>query len=213
MAADVQKIISILSKTYPNAKIELNFRNTYELFVAVVLSAQCTDKLVNKVTPAVFAKLPTVYDMAAVDIGELENMIYSTGFYKNKAKNLKAAAEVLVRDFNGKMPDTMSELLKLPGVARKTANVILNAGFGKNEGVVVDTHVCRLTGKLGLVPQKLSRTKNAVKIEGILMKKLPRNEWGHFSYLLVWHGRRICIARKPKCTICPLNEICPSAEM
>lgn len=211
--ADVRQIISLLKKTHPDAKIALHFRNTYELLVAVILSAQCTDVRVNKVTPPLFKKFPSARAMAKCDVGELERLIYSTGFYKNKAKNIRAACSVLMKEFKGKVPDSMADLLRLPGVARKTANVILDAAFGKNEGIVVDTHVCRVTGKLGLAPMKLSRAKNAMKIEKILMKIVPRAEWGNFAHLLVFHGRRICVARRPKCKICPLNKICPSADV
>ncbi len=209
----IPKIIKLLKKQYPDAKIALNFGDHFQLLVAVILSAQCTDERVNKVTPALFKRLPTVRDFAKCDIGELERMVYSTGFYKNKARNIKCAAQKIIEEFEGKVPGSMEELLQLPGIARKSANVILSAGFGKDEGVVVDTHVARVTGLLGLVDMKLSRAKNAVKIERELMRIVPRREWGNFSYLIVTHGRRICIARRPKCPICPLNKICPSAKI
>lgn len=208
----VNQVIQILKKQYPGATIALNYGDTFQLLVAVILSAQCTDIRVNKVTPGLFKRFPLVEDFAGCDVRELEQLIYSTGFYKNKAKNIRAAAGKIVSEFGSKVPGRMEDLLLLPGVARKTANVVLSAGFGHNEGVVVDTHVARICGLLGLVPGRLSRAKNAIKIEQILMKILPRREWGGFSYLLINHGRKICIARRPKCEICVLNRICPSAR-
>lgn len=207
------RIIRILKKQYPDATIALHYGDLFQLLVAVILSAQCTDERVNKVTPALFKRFSRVRDFAECKIDELEKMIYSTGFYKNKAKNIKGAAIKIMQDFDGKVPGTMTELLTLPGVARKTANVILSAGFGSNEGIVVDTHVARICGLLGLVPKKMSEAKNAVKIERILMKIVPRRDWGIFSYLMINHGRKICVARRPKCEICPLNGICPSAKV
>jgi endonuclease-3 len=204
--------IKILKKEYPSPTIELNYGSIFQLLVAVILSAQCTDKRVNKVTPALFKRYPKVKDFAGSNIEELEKLIYSTGFYKNKAKNIKATAIMICADFNEKVPNNMEDLLKLPGVARKTANVILSAGFGKNEGIVVDTHVCRLSGRLGWVDMELSKKKKAVKIENKLMEIIPKKDWGKIAYLLILHGRKTCIARKPKCKICPLNKICPSAE-
>lgn len=211
--SQVLDVIKILDKDYPKPTIALNYGNIFQLLVAVVLSAQCTDERVNKVTPALFKRYPKVKDFAGSKIEELEKLIYSTGFYKNKAKNIKAAAEMICSDFNEKVPDHMDSLLKLPGVARKTANVILSAGFGKNEGIVVDTHVCRLSGRLGWVDMQLSKKKNAVKIENKLMEIIPKKDWGKIAYLLILHGRNVCIARKPKCKICPLNKICPSADL
>ena len=204
--------IKILKKEYPSPTIELNYEGVFQLLVAVILSAQCTDERVNKVTPDLFKRYPKVKDFAESNIEELEKLIYSTGFYKNKAKNIKAAAIMICADFNEKVPNNMEDLLKLPGVARKTANVILSAGFGKNEGIVVDTHVCRLSGRLGWVDMELSKKKKAVKIENKLMKIIPKKDWGKIAYLLILHGRKTCIARKPKCKICPLNKICPSAK-
>lgn len=211
--ADVLKVIEILKKTYPSAGIELDFKNVFQLLVAVILSAQCTDTRVNAITPKLFAKFKTPEDFAGCKIGELEQYIYSTGFYKNKAKNIKSLNQILLDDFGGKVPDNMSELLKLPGVARKTANVILSSGFGKNEGIVVDTHVIRLCGKFKWVEENLWKKKNAVKIEEKLMKIVPKKYWGEISHLLIFHGRRICVARKPKCKECTLNKICPSSEV
>lgn len=211
----IAQIIKILKKKYPHPKTALNFDSgdKFQLLAAVILSAQCTDERVNRVTPALFKRFPKVSDYAECEISELEKLIYSTGFYKNKARNIKGAAKRIAADFKGKVPDNMVDLLKLPGVARKTANVILYAGFGKNEGIVVDTHVCRVSGKLGLVSLKLSNSKNAVKIEQELMKIIPKKEWGGFSMRMVLHGRQICVARKPGCGRCPLNKVCPSANI
>lgn len=211
-AQNIGQIIKILKKTYPDAKIALKFGDTFQLLVAVILSAQCTDERVNKVTPALFKRYPKVQDFAKCNVSELEKLIYSTGFYKNKAKNIKGAAMKIVSDFDSKVPDNMNDLLKLPGVARKTANVIIGAGFGKSEGIVVDTHVCRVSGMLGLVSMTMSKAKMAVKIEQELIKIVPRKEWNKFAHLLIFHGRKICVARRPKCKICPLNKLCPSAN-
>lgn len=210
---NIGEIVRILKKTYPNAKIALNFGNEFELLVAVILSAQCTDERVNKVTPALFKRFPRIEDFAKCESEELERYIFSTGFYRNKAKNIKGAATMLIEDFDGKLPKNMKDLLKLPGVARKTANVVLSTAFGRNEGIVVDTHVLRICGLLGLVDMKLSKSKNAVAVEKELMKILPKKDWGIFPHLITSHGRKICIARRPKCQECPLNRICPSAKL
>ncbi|MDP2643155.1 MAG: endonuclease III [Candidatus Peregrinibacteria bacterium] len=212
MNKHISEIIKILEKTYPDAKIELDFGDNFQLLVAVILSAQCTDVRVNKVTPALFEKLPDVRAVAGATLDEIEKFIYSTGFYRAKAKNIKAAAEKILKNFKGKVPSKMDELLTLPGVARKTANVVLSSGFDKDEGIVVDTHVARISGKLGLVEKKMALQKNAVKIEQELMKIVPKSKWGKFSHMIVWHGRRVCFARKPNCKGCPLNKICPSSE-
>jgi len=206
-------VLAGLKKIYPRARVELDFDNVWELLVAVILSAQCTDVRVNKVTPELFAKYPTVESFASANTRELEQKIYSTGFYKNKAKNIKSAAAKIVAEFGGKVPGTMPELLTLSGVARKTANVILSAGFGKNKGVVVDTHVIRLSGLLGLAKMKDVKVKNAVNIEKTLMAIVPKKDWARFSNFLIWHGRRVCIARRPRCEICVLNKICPSSRV
>lgn len=211
--APVDEVIAILKKTYPDAGIALKFSDVWQLLVVVILSAQCTDERVNKVSPPLFEHFPKVADFAECDLNALEKMIYSTGFYKAKARNIRAAAVKIVNEYGGKVPDSMEELLKLPGVARKTANVVLSTAFGKHVGVVVDTHVARLSGLLGWIPKKMSETKNAVKIEEELMKIVPHKEWGKIAHLLIWHGRRVCIARRPKCEICPLNEICPSSRV
>lgn len=211
MKKNVSAILEELEKEYPKAKIALNYGTNWQLLVAVILSAQCTDERVNKTTPALFEKFPEVEGFARAEQEDIEQLIYSTGFYKAKAKNIKGAAEKIVNEFGGKVPDEMDDLLKLPGVARKTANVVLSAAFGKQEGIVVDTHVARLSGRLGLVSEKLSKAKNAVKIEQELMEQIPRNKWGKFAHQLIWHGRKVCIARKPKCDKCVLNKVCPSA--
>lgn len=207
----ILQVISILKKSYPDARIALNFGDNFQLLVAVVLSAQCTDERVNKVTPALFKRYPTVRDFAGADLSELEKLIYSTGFYKNKAKNIRGAAKKVVEEFKGKVPSAMDDLLTLPGVARKTANVILHTAFGIEEGVVVDTHVIRLSGRLGLVSPTVAKSKNAVKIEKELMEVIPKKDWGDISMLLILHGRNSCMARKPNCQDCPLNKMCPSA--
>ena len=208
----VPEILRLLRGEFPDATIALNYKGVWQLLVAVVLSAQCTDERVNKVTPALFERFPKVKDFAACDIEELEKLIYSTGFYRAKAKNLKKAAVRVLEEFGGVVPDNMEDLLTLGGVARKTANVIMNAGYHKSVGVVVDTHVCRISGLLGWVPMKMSKAKNAVKIENRLMKILDKSDWGDISYLMILHGRKTCIARKPRCSECKLNELCPSVK-
>jgi endonuclease-3 len=206
--AHVAWLLKQLKHLYPDAKVELDYRNAFELAVATVLSAQCTDVRVNKITPALFRKFPDAAAMAKAFLPELEAMIHSAGFYHNKAKNLLGLAETLMREFGGVVPDTMEALLTLPGVARKTANVILGSAFHKAEGVVVDTHVKRLAQRLGL-----SREETPEKIERDLMSLIPRRHWVVFSHWLIWHGRRVCFARKPKCAECGLQAMCPSAFM
>lgn len=203
---DIEKIIGILKTEYPDAKIALHFKNKWQLFVATVLSAQCTDKLVNRVTPGLFRKYKDISDYANADIKEFEQDIYATGFYKNKAKNIIGAAKKILSDFGGKVPGTMEELISLPGVGRKTANVILSSGFGVLEGIVVDTHVKRLSRRLGF-----TKNNNPEKIEQDLMKIIPNEEWAMFSHLMIMHGRKICYARKPRCSECRINKLCPSA--
>ena len=202
--ARTRKIISSLKRVYPNAHCELNFSNPLELLIATILSAQCTDKRVNLVTAELFKKYRSAKDFAEADIATLENDIRSTGFYKNKAKNIKACCAALVEKFAGEVPRTMDELHALAGVGRKTANVVLGNAFGVNAGVVVDTHVARLSNRLGLV-----KGTDAVKIEQELMKLVPQNEWTLFSHWLIWHGRRRCDARKPDCAACEIAELCP----
>ena len=205
-AADAVEVMRSLERVYPHARIALSFSNPLELLVATILSAQSTDIGVNKVTSALFARYKTAADYAGADVSELENLVKSTGFYHNKAKSIMGAAKVLVRDFKGKVPRTMAEIITLPGVARKTGNVVLYNAYGVIEGIAVDTHVIRLSNWLWL-----SKEKDPVRIEQDLMKQVPKEKWGPFAYLLIDHGRAICIARKPKCDLCVLNDICPSA--
>jgi len=202
----LKTILRGLARSYGDAHCALVHSNVLELLVATILSAQCTDNRVNIVTRELFKKYRTAKDFAEADPRELEQDIRSTGFYRNKAKNIRGAAQLLVEKHGGEVPDTMEELLELPGVARKTANVVLGTWFKKAEGVVVDTHVHRITRRL-----QLTREDDPKKIERDLMKLLPREEWTNFSHRLIWHGRRICVARKPKCGECPIAESCPSA--
>jgi endonuclease-3 len=197
-----------LKREYPDAHCELDYRTPFELLVATILSAQCTDVRVNMVTPALFQKYPSVYELARADQGALEEMIRSTGFFRNKARSLLGMARAVVADHNGALPRTMDELRALPGVGRKTANVVLGNAFGLNEGITVDTHVTRLSGLLGL-----TRHTDAEKIEQDLMKVIPRDDWTLVSHLLIEHGRRVCIARRPRHEICVLRDICPSANL
>ena len=200
-------ILAILKKTYPNAKCSLDYKTPLQLIVATILSAQCTDVRVNIVTKTLFKKYRTAADYAGAKLEELEKDIQSTGFYRNKAKSLRAMATALVEKYDGKVPQTMEELTLLAGVGRKTANVVLGNAFGKNVGVVVDTHVSRVSQRLGL-------TKNVdpVKIETDLMKLVPQEEWTLWSHLLIFHGRAICQARNPKCGECPILEYCPTGK-
>lgn len=201
-------VVRRLTRLYPDAHCELNYRSPYELLVATILSAQCTDDRVNQVTPALFERFPSARELADANPDELEDMIRSTGFFRNKTRSLLGMAKVLVEQHGGEVPSTMEELRVLPGVGRKTANVVLGNAFGINEGVTVDTHVARLSHLLGL-----TRETDPVKIEQDLMGQVPRKGWTMFSHLLIWHGRRVCIARRPKCGECVLNEICPSAQV
>jgi len=200
------EVIKRLEKEYPDASIALKQSNPLELLVATILSAQATDVGVNKVTPGLFRKYRTVADYANADREQFEQEIRSTGFYHNKAKNIINAARTLLDNFGGQVPRTMVELITLPGVARKTANIVLYNAYGVIDGIAVDTHVGRLSQRLGL-----SAYKDPVKIERDLMKQVLRQKWGRFSNLLIDHGRAVCTARKPKCDICLLNDICPSA--
>ena len=206
-AKNMDKLLSLLKKEYPKAKIALNFGNSLEILVATVLSAQCTDERVNMVTESLFKKYRKVQDYAKANPKTFEREIRSTGFYRNKAKNIISAAQKILKDFGGKMPDTMDELVQLPGVARKTANIVLFNGFGKIEGIAVDTHVRRLSQRLGF-----TKNQDPDKIEKDLMKPLDKKEWGKFSYLLIEHGRKICDAKKPKCLECLLQKLCPSRK-
>lgn len=197
-----------LAAMYPDAHCALNHENAFQLLVATILSAQSTDKGVNLVTPALFKHYPGATEMADAEREELETEIRSTGFFRNKTKSLLGMAQALVASYGGKVPDTMEELTQLPGVGRKTANVILGNAFGKNIGIVVDTHVTRLSERLGL-----TRATDAVKIETDLMPLFPSKQWTMVSHLLIEHGRRVCIARAPMCEICPLNDLCPSSRV
>ncbi len=201
-----RKIIARLKREYPNATCALHHQNALELVVATILSAQCTDARVNMVTPHLFAKYRTAADYAAADPRVLEKEIQSTGFFRNKTKSIIGMAQALVERHGGEVPQTMEELTALPGVGRKTANVILGTWFKKNEGVVVDTHVHRLSRLLGL-----TRQDDPVKIEGDLMEIVPRADWTWFSHTLILHGRTVCIARRPKCAECVINRLCPSS--
>jgi len=200
------KIIAALQRTYPNAHCELNFSNPLELLVATILSAQCTDKRVNLVTAELFKKYRSAKDFADAPLAEIEEAVKTTGFFHNKAKNIQACCRKLVELHGGEVPRTMDELHALAGVGRKTANVVLGNAFGINAGVVVDTHVTRLSNRLGLTKQT-----DAVKIEQELMQLVPQKQWALFSHWLIWHGRRRCDARKPDCANCEIQKLCPSA--
>jgi endonuclease-3 len=200
-------IIKILRKNYPATCTALNFETPLQILVATILSAQCTDERVNKITPALFKKYPSAQAFARAQQEELEAEIRSTGFFRNKAKNIIGAAQKICADFGGEVPDAMEKLLTLPGVARKTANIVLSSAFKKAVGIAVDTHVKRLSERLGLSAQQ-----DPEKIEKDLMALVPKKDWLDFNYLLVNHGRAICIARKPNCPECPLKNLCPSAK-
>lgn len=205
-AERVKKILPILKRTYPQAKTALRFTSPVELLIATVLSAQCTDERVNMVTKEVFKKYRSAADWAGADVKEIESEIRSTGFYHNKARNIKGACKDIVRRFGGKVPETMEELTSLAGVGRKTANVVLGNAFGV-PGIVCDTHVIRLSRRLGL-----SENADAVKLEFDLNEIVPKKDWTMFSHLLIFHGRNVCKARKPGCGSCSISEYCPSAN-
>lgn len=202
----ILKIIRILEKDYPRSRTALAFETPFQILVATILSAQCTDERVNKLTPALFKKYPTPEAFARAGREELEGDVRPTGFFRNKTKSIIGAAQKIVADFGGKVPETMAELVTLPGVARKTANIVLSSGYRKAEGIAVDVHVKRLSGRLGL-----SRQHDPEKIERDLMVIVPRKNWLDFNYLMVNHGRAVCRARKPNCPMCRLRELCPSA--
>lgn len=202
-----REILKRLEKKYPSVRCTLNFSNNFELLVATMLSAQCTDKRVNIVTERLFKKYKIPLDYANSEQKNLEDDIKSTGFYRNKARNIRAMAKIIVEKFGGKIPAKMDLLVGLPGVARKTANVVLSIGFNKNEGLVVDTHVKRLSNRLGLTNQQ-----NPEKIEKELTALLPRSKWDAFSLRLIQHGRNTCVARKPRCQNCELIDICPASS-
>ena len=200
------KIIKLLEKEYPKAKTALHYTKPLEILIATILSAQCTDKRVNVVTKSLFKKYRTAEDYANADLAELEQDMRSTGFYRNKSKNIKMSGRMLIEKYNSQVPRTMSELIELPGVARKTANIVLSNAYGVIVGIAVDTHVRRLSKRLGL-----TENKNPDKIEKDLMLIVPKSHWQRITNLLIFHGRNVCMARKPKCSICSLNKICPSA--
>lgn len=202
------EVLQRLQQMYPDATCSLDYQTTLQLLVATILSAQCTDERVNKVTPALFDRFPDAQAFAECDIEELEGLIKSTGFYRNKAKNIQAACQKIMTDFGGEVPSTMAELTSLPGAARKTANVVLAHGFGINAGVTVDTHVKRLTNRLGF-----TKHSEPIKIERDLMKLLPQPDWENWSIRLIYHGRAVCTARNPACDRCQLADLCPSAQL
>ena len=203
----VSEILKRLDQLYPDVTCALTHRDPWELLVATILSAQSTDVRVNMVTPELFKKYPTVQDVAKLDPQQLEPDVRSTGFFRNKSKSVVGAARKIVNDFGGKVPETMEELLTLPGVARKTANVALGTWFGKAEGVVVDTHVHRISRRL-----ELTKNDDPKTIEQDLMQLIPRDKWTLFSHQVIWHGRRLCFARSPKCADCPLENICHAED-
>jgi endonuclease-3 len=202
----IGKIIRILRREYPRSRTALEFETPLQILVATILAAQCTDERVNQITPALFRKYPDAASLAAADRLELEAEIRSTGFFRNKAKSIIGAARKIVEEFGGEVPANMADLVTLPGVARKTANIVLSSGYGLAEGIAVDTHVKRLSGRLGL-----SRQRDPDKIERDLLKLVPQKDWLDFNSMLVNHGRKVCQARKPRCPACPLRSLCPAA--
>ena len=202
------EILVRLKRLYPNASCTLNYVTPVQLLVATILSAQCTDERVNLVTPALFGQFPDAEALAKAELVEIENLIRSTGFYRNKAKNIQAACRILVAEYGGKVPPSMEQLLRLPGVARKTANVVLAHAFGINAGVTVDTHVKRLSYRLGL-----TKNTDPIHIERDLIRLLPSHDWENFSIRIIYHGRAICKARNPACQACLLSDLCPSANL
>lgn len=201
------QILKALKVLYPDAKCELNYRTAFELLVATILSAQCTDKRVNQVTQTLFIKYPRPIDFAQADLQALEQDIHSTGFFRNKAKSIQASARRIVSEYQGEVPSNMKALIALPGVGRKTASVLMGNAFGYAEGVVVDTHVGRLSQRLGL-----SESKTPEKIERDLMKLIPKRDWVIFPHLMIFHGRSVCKARQPKCQVCEIASLCPSRQ-
>lgn len=204
----VETVLARLRAAYPDARCELNYETAHQLLVATILSAQCTDERVNQVTPALFQQYPAVTDFAAADRAELEEAIRSTGFFRQKARFIQEASQRIVHEYGGEVPDQMDDLLTLTGVARKTANVVLGEIYGVADGITVDTHVKRLANRLGL-----TEVSDPVKVERELMAIVPEKSWIEISHLLIFHGRRICKARRPLCGECPLNDICPSADL
>ena len=206
MNKDAMAIYRILRKEYPNVKCELDFKTPYQLLVATVLSAQCTDKRVNEVTPELFKKFGTPQKMSTAKQKDIEQIIKSAGFFRVKAKNIKGLSKEIVNEYQGKVPNNLDDLVKLPGVGRKTANVVLGHAFGI-PGITVDTHFGRLSRRFGW-----TKSTDPVKVEFEVQKLIPEREWTNLSQRLIWHGRRICTARKPKCGICPIAKLCPSYE-
>ena len=204
----VQQLVEVLPEIYPGAHCELEFKTPLQLLVATILSAQCTDKRVNLVTPKLFARFRTAADYAQAPEAEFENLIRSTGFFRSKTKSIRGAAAAIVERHGGKVPETMEALHALPGVGRKTSNVVLGNAFGKDEGIVVDTHVARLSQRL-----RLTKQTDAEKIEADLMKYVPRKHWTIWSHWLIWHGRRRCFARRPDCRHCEIFRLCPSGKV
>ncbi len=202
-----RQILQALSKAYPGAGCELDFRSPFQLLVATILSAQCTDRRVNEVTPRLFGRYPSASALARADFPELEELIRPTGFFRAKARSLKGCASGIEERFSGRVPQTMADLVTLPGVGRKTANVVLSHAFGRHEGIAVDTHVLRVANRLGLV-----RAGEATAVEEQLMALFPRTRWGLVSDLLIIHGRRVCSARHPSCPTCPVVGLCPYSE-
>lgn len=201
------EIIKILKNFYPDATCSLDFSTPFQMLVAVVLSAQCTDERVNKTTPELFAKYPTVYDFDKIDLHTLEEIIHPCGFYKNKAKNLKAAARYIIENYNGEVPQNMEDLIKIPGVGRKSANVIMLEAFNNPQGIAVDTHAKRISNKIGF-----SKESDPLKIEKDLIKLIPKEYFYDVNHLLVWHGRKTCSSRKPNCENCPIKDLCENAN-
>jgi len=208
LKAHALEVLTRLKKEYPDARTELDFDGPFQLLIATILSAQCTDKRVNMVTPLLFQTFPTPRDLAGAEVERLEDMIRTTGFFRNKTKSLLGMSAALVERHDGEVPRTMAELVKLPGVGRKTANVVLGNALDVSEGVVVDTHVGRLSIRLGFTNET-----DPVKVEQVLMRLIPREDWVRVSHLLIFHGRRVCVARAPKCAACVLNDICPSSRV
>lgn len=205
-APAIQELLTQLHHIYPDAHCELAYETPLQLLVATILSAQCTDERVNQVTPALFARFPTAVSLATADRSEIEQLIHSAGFFRRKAKHIQEASQIILHQYGGDLPSTMDELLTLPGVARKTANVVLGEIFGIANGITVDTHVKRLANRLGL-----TTSDDPAKVEQALMAVVPHDEWINISHLLIFHGRRVCYARKPNCPGCPLRHLCPSA--
>lgn len=201
--SNVVEIVELLKQTYPDAKCSLDFKTPFEMLVAVCLSAQCTDDRVNKTTPSIFSRYSTPTDFANADIKDLELLVHPCGFYKNKAKNLKSAGQKIISDFNGKVPQTMEELMQIPGVGRKSANVIMLEAFNLPQGIAVDTHCKRISNRLGF-----SKESEPSKIEQDLLKIIPKEYYKDINHLFMWHGRNICTSQKPKCNICPIKQYC-----